>query len=126
IIKNMPAIPALLIGTLMGAVFALIFQTDLINSMANSSLPHAESVYRVIMDAMTVNVIIPTDNELLKGLLSSSGMSGMLGTVWLIIAAMMFGGTMEACNFLKSITNRILKFAQSDTSLVTATVVSCI
>lgn len=126
IIKKMPAIPALLIGVMLGGIFALIFQSDLILALADSTLPTAEALYRVIMDAMTVNMEIPTDNELLKGLLSSSGMSGMMGTVWLIIAAMMFGGTMEACNFLKSITNQILKLAQSDTSLVTATVMSCV
>lgn len=125
IIKKMPAVPALLIGTLIGAIFALIFQKDLLLSMADTTLPVTEAMYRVVMDALTVNVEIPTDNQMLKSLLSSSGMSGMLGTVWLIIAAMMFGGTLEACNFLKSITNKILKLAQSETSLVTATVLSC-
>lgn len=125
IIKKMPAVPALLIGALLGAAFAIFFQKQLLLSMIDTSLPTAEAMYRVVMDALTVNVSIPTDNEMLQSLLSSSGMSGMLGTVWLIIAAMMYGGILEACNFLKSITNKILKIAQSETSLVTATVLSC-
>lgn len=125
IVKNVPAVPALIIGTLLGAVFALIFQTDLLHAMSDSTLPTAEALYRVIMDGMTVSIEIPTENPMLKSLLSSSGMAGMLGTVWLIVAAMMFGGALDACNFLKSITNQILKLAKSDSSLITATIISC-
>lgn len=126
IVKKMPAIPALMIGALLGALFALIFQGKVIHllSPGNGSLFYSN--YKVIMDSMTVSVQIPTENELLKSLLSSNGMSGMLNTVWLIISAMMFGGILESCNFLKSITLKILALVKSETSLVSATVLSCI
>lgn len=126
IAKKMPAIPSLLIGVLLGAVFAFIFQKELLITLSDHATLDAFTYYRVIMDALTVNVAIPSENELLNNLLSSSGMSGMMGTVWLILAAMMLGGTLEACNFLKSITNYILKLAQSNSSLITATVASSI
>ncbi|HUH74955.1 MAG TPA: Na+/H+ antiporter NhaC [Chitinophagales bacterium] len=126
IVKKMPAIPALMVGTLLGALFALIFQGNVIQLLSSGNGSSFYSNYKVIMDALTVSVQIPTENELLKSLLSSSGMSGMLNTVWLIISAMMFGGILEACNFLKSITLKILNLVKSETSLVSATVLSCI
>jgi len=126
ILKKMPALPALLIGMLLGAVFAVIFQPQVIASIASNTNTPFETYYTAIMDAMTVDISIPTDNDLLKRLLVSTGMNGMLGTVWLIIAAMMFGGIMESCNFLKSITYSLLKLVKSDTSLVAATAFTCI
>ena len=126
ITKKMPAIPALLIGTFLGALFALIFQKNILLQMADPSLPRYEAFYKIIVDAMTIQTQIPAENSLLKTLLSSSGMSGMLSTVWLIIAAMMFGGVMDACNFLKSITVHILKLAKKPSSLISATILSCI
>ncbi len=126
IARKMPAIPALLIGVLLGAVFAFIFQKELLWSLSNHPEMRPETYYRVIMDALTVQTEIASENVLLHDLLSSSGMSGMLGTVWLILTAMMFGGTMDACNFLKSITDSILRFVKSESSLVTATVASCV
>ncbi|MCO5248073.1 MAG: Na+/H+ antiporter NhaC [Chitinophagales bacterium] len=126
IVKKTPAIPALMIGTILGAVCAIVFQQNLMALLSEKGVNIYAEYYRIIVDAMTVGINIPTENTLLDGLLSSSGMSGMLSTVWLIIAAMMFGGTMEACNFLKSITIKILKWAKTDTSLITATVFSSI
>ena len=52
-------------------------------------------------------------------------MSGMLGTVWLILSAMAFGGAMEAAGFLATITNAIIRFARGSASLITSTLVAC-
>ena len=59
-------------------------------------------------------------------LLGSSGMYGMLNTVWLIICAMIFGGIMEKAGFLRRIANAIMTKAKSHASLVTSTAGSCI
>jgi NhaC family Na+:H+ antiporter len=45
-----------------------------------------QSAYKGVMDAITGKVVIPTDNETLAALLS--GGKKMLGTIWLIICAM--------------------------------------
>jgi NhaC family Na+:H+ antiporter len=126
IIKKVPAIPSLLVGVLLGALFAIIFQSHLIAQIASEADTTFQMYYRAIMDAMTISVVIPSDNELLSGLLSSKGMAGMLGTIWLIIAAMVFGGIMEACGFLKSITLGFLRLVHTDASLVGATAATCI
>lgn len=59
-------------------------------------------------------------------LLKGKGMKGMLNTIWLIITAMCFGGVMQACGFLKRITDPLVGMAQSNGSLVATTTGSCI
>jgi NhaC family Na+:H+ antiporter len=53
-------------------------------------------------------------------------MAGMLDTIWLIIAAMTFGGVMESAGLLMRISESILRFARNTGSLVAATVITCI
>lgn len=125
IIMKIPALPALLAGALLGGLFAVIFQQELIYLLVGETESTFDAMYTAVMNAMTVEVAIPTENEMLSNLLGSSGMSGMLNTVWLVIAAMIFGGVMESCGFLKSLTLSFIKLAKSTASLVATTVVTC-
>ena len=56
--------------------------------------------------------------------LTTGGMEGMLDTVWLIIAALTFGGVMEASGSLKVV--KFYAFYINDTSLVSTTILTCI
>lgn len=125
IVKKVPAIPALLIGSILGGVFAIIFQPQLISSLSDD-VNFFKASYQVVIDAMTTDVAIVTENELVNELLSSGGMNGMLNTIWLIICAMTFGGIMEKTGMLKRITQSIIKLAQSTGSLIATTASSCI
>ena len=78
------------------------------------------------MNALTVDMSYPSDNPVLSDLLSTGGMSGMLGTVWLIISAMVFGGVMEACGFLSAISAALLKLAKGTASLIATTAGTCV
>ena len=49
IVKKVDAIPALFIGSLLGGLFALIFQQDLLMRLANTSTVDALAVYEVIV-----------------------------------------------------------------------------
>lgn len=120
IVRKVPAIPALLIGTLLGIVFAFIFQSSLLETMAGGHT--AKDIYYILMQSLTVDLSYPAEHPVLKELLSSDGMYGMMGTVWLIIAAMIFGGAMEAGGFLKSISQALLKLAKGTFSLIATTV----
>jgi NhaC family Na+:H+ antiporter len=71
------------------------------------------------------NVSIETGNEMVNGLLSSKGMSGMLNTIWLILCAMIFGGIMEKSGLLKRITESIIGLAHSTGSLIASTIGTC-
>jgi NhaC family Na+:H+ antiporter len=126
IIKKVPPLVALLCGTLLGAIAALLFQPNLVISVADSCTGNFSSFYKGIINAITVDVNIPTQNELLKDLFSSSGMRGMLGTIWLIICAMVFGGAMEAIGALEAISRALLNLFHTTFGLFASTVASCL
>ena len=72
------------------------------------------------------NISIETSNSMVSNLLSSSGMFGMLSTIWLIFSAMIFGGVMEKGGFLSKIAEVILNRVKSTGSLVVSTASSCV
>ncbi len=146
IVSKVPALPSLLIGSVLGGVFAIIFQPEIIEQVANVA-PTLESLskepetayrnmrifalenfggYTAVMMAMFGDVSLITDSETVNGLLSSSGMKGMLGTIWLILCAMIFGGVMDAAGMLARISNAVISLAHSTGSMIAATVGTCI
>jgi NhaC family Na+:H+ antiporter len=126
IVRRMPAIPALFIGMLAGALVAVIFQPSLIKSLETSSVNYGWNAYKATMDAMTISVQIPVENAMLSELFSSKGMAGMMGTIWLVLAAMMFGGIMEACGFLAALATAMIRLAKSTASLIATTAATCL
>lgn len=126
IVKKTPPLMALLIGTLLGAVFALIFQPEIIAKIGGANSLSFESGYKGILNAMTVDTSIATNDELLNDLFSSGGMAGMLGTIWLIMCAMVFGGIMDGIGALHRITQSLLAMVTSNTGLFASTGISCI
>lgn len=126
IVLKVPALPAILVGALAGALFAPIFQQDLLLSIAGTDSLNWKQTYEILMNAITVDMSYPTSDPVLSDLLSSGGMSGMLGTVWLILSAMVFGGVMEACGFLAIISESLLKLAKGTASLIATTAGTCI
>ena len=126
IIKKTPPLLALLIGTLLGAVFALIFQPEIVSTLGGGENLNFSSAYKGILNAITVDSAIETSNPLLNDLFSSGGMAGMLGTIWLIMCAMVFGGIMDGIGALQRITKTLLEMATSTFGLFASTVASCI
>ena len=124
IVRKTPPLVALFVGTVLGAVSALIFQQDVLVNLGGSL--SVESSYRVIMDAITVHTQIETTNPMLNDLFSSGGMEGMLGTIWLIICAMVFGGIMDGIGALAAISRALLSWAQTTFQLFASTVASCL
>ena len=130
IIKKVPAIPALLFGSIAGGLYGAIFQPNIIEeisgSVSVSSLDYIKNSYIAVVNSMTVDVDIQTSNIAVNDLISTSGMSGMLNTIWLIICAMSFGGIMEKTGFLSTITNSLMKFVNSQKSLILTTSGTCL
>jgi len=126
IIRKAPPLIALLIGTLLGGLFAILYQRTILIEVAQASSFNFEVAYKGIMNAITIETQIQTANPLLNDLFSSGGMVGMLGTIWLIICAMVFGGIMDAIGGLKRISNALLSWAKSTFQLFASTVVSCL
>ena len=126
IIKKVSAIPALLLGSILGGVFAMIFQPQIIHEISGVTGSFLKQSYVAITNAMAGGVAIKTDNEIASGLLKSKGMYGMLNTIWLIVAALSFGGIMEEAGLLKRITKPLVKKASSTGGLVGTTAASCV
>ena len=126
IVKKVNALPALLIGVLLGALFAIIFQPQIISEVAGATGSYAKQSYMAIMNAMGGSVSVTTDNEIATSLLSSRGMAGMLNTIWLILCALAFGGVMESVGLLKRITSPLVRKAKSNGALVATTAGSCV
>lgn len=126
IIRKTQPLIALLIGTLLGGVFALIFQPDIVLRISGAEQLDFRSAYQGIMNAITVDTAIETSNVDLNDLFSSGGMYGMLGTIWLIICAMVFGGVMDAIGALSTISAALLKMANSVFGLFASTVSTCL
>ena len=113
IILKVPPLPSLMIGTLLGGVFAVIFQPEIIQEIAGSGMSYFKASYIGFMQAMFGDVTLSTENQSVNELLKTSGMSGMLDTIWLILSAMVFGGVMEAGGLLQRITMPIVQRAKS-------------
>ncbi len=126
IILRVPPLPALLAGTLLGAIFAIIFQPQIIAQIGGEGVGSFKAAYIAVMKAIYGNVSITTSDTMVNGLLSTTGMAGMLNTVWLIISAMIFGGTMEAAGMLQRISKSIIGYAKSTGSLVATTIATSI
>lgn len=118
LLKTKPLI-ALGIGVLSAAVFAFIFQPEILSSLSSSS-------FTAIVNAIFSDTAIVTENEKLNDLFSSGGMIGMLWTILLIICAMVFGGVMDAIGALARITRELLKLATTVFGLFASTVISCL
>jgi NhaC family Na+:H+ antiporter len=126
IIKKTPPLIALLIGTLLGGAAAIIGQPEIVSKIAEADSLTFQSAYKGVMKAMTVDTSVETTSAELNDLFSSGGMSGMLGTIWLIVCAMVFGGVMDAIGALSRISAALLSLAQTTFGLFASTVASCL
>uniref|UniRef100_UPI00404B3EEA Na+/H+ antiporter NhaC n=1 Tax=Gelidibacter sp. TaxID=2018083 RepID=UPI00404B3EEA len=126
IVKKTSPLIALLIGTLLGGIFAIIFQPQVVIQLTEATSLTFESAYKGVMNAITVESSVATENENLVKLFKAKGMSGMLGTIWLIICAMVFGGVMDAIGALSRISQALLSLATTTFGLFASTVASCL
>jgi len=126
IVRKTQPLVALIVGTLLGGAFALVFQPQVLAGLAGVERLDFLSAYKGVMNAMTVKTSIATSDPSLNDLFSSKGMKGILDTVWLIICAMFFGGVMEAIGALHKISSTLLRMANSVFGLFASTVASCL
>lgn len=126
IVKKTEPLVALLIGTLLAGIFAIIFQPEIVLMLSGGKSLNFANAYKGILNAITTDSLIPTENETLTDLFKSGGMQKMLGTIWLILCAMVFGGIMDAIGALSRISQALLKMAKSTFGLFASTVGSCL
>ena len=122
VIGKMPAFPALLIGALVGCVFAVIFQPGAVTTyVGETTLPRSMVLVKGVWMSLFDGYKSTSGNVALDELLSRGGMASMLSTVWLILSAMMFGAVMETTGMLQRIAATILGAVRGTGSLIAAT-----
>ncbi len=126
IVKKTQPLIALLLGALLAGVAALFFQPDIVLKVSGASQLDVHAAYKGIMNALTVSTRIESPNAELNDLFASKGMEGMMGTIWLILCAMVFGGVMDAIGALARISKALLQMFQSVFGLFASTVFSCL
>ena len=125
-VKKVPAFPTVFIGALLGGVWALLFQPELVQKMADDTLPAFLGTLKIIWTTLHSGFVIESGNAELDKLLSGGGMAKMMNTVWLIMSAMVFGSVLEHTGLLRRFVEVILARAHSTGSLITSTIATCI
>jgi NhaC family Na+:H+ antiporter len=110
VVKKIPPLPALLGGTVIGGICAMLAQSSSLAEVIDAANNGFESATG-----------IPAVDELLSG----GGLQSMMNTVALIICALSFGGIMEKTKMLEVIARSLLRLVNSTGSLVLTTVLSC-
>jgi NhaC family Na+:H+ antiporter len=126
IFKKTPPLIALFVGTVLGGIFAVIFQSSVINGISGDSEMTFNGAYQTVLNSMTTETSIDSGNSVLNDLFNSGGMKGMLNTIWLVICAMVFGGIMESIGALEKISSSLLNLGKSTFSIFASTVGSCL
>ena len=128
IIKKVSAIVTLFIAALIAGITALLFQPHVISEVANgisssgdSGLTFVEG-FKGLFITYYGSTAIDTGNVALNDLVATRGMTGMLGTVFLIIAAGTFGGTLVGSGMLQSLTDMLTRFITRRVTMVASTV----
>ena len=107
IIMKVPAIPALIVIALMGAVTALLVQ--------------GRSVEETLQ-AMTAGYISESGQEAIDSLLTNGGISSMFATVGLVIVATALGGILEKTGIFATLIDPLIRRIKRTGSLIAATI----
>lgn len=122
--RRLPAIVTLFSSVLMAAVAMAVAQPDILMRIAGVEELSFLSSFKAIVLATTTDTAVETSNPLLNDLVATSGMGGMMNTIWLIICAMCFGGVMWGSGMLLAISQIFLRMAHRTISVVSSTVCS--
>lgn len=123
IYRKMPAIVILFASSLLAAVFAVIFQPQVLTEI--SGLPYgALGLFKGAMESGFGSTEVHTGVKAVDELLATRGMQGMLNTIWIILCAICFGGVLKASGMLQHVVELILPLTGTRVGLVTSTVVS--
>ena len=128
IIRKVSAIATLFIAAVIAGIAAIIFQPHILGSIATGTSPDAASSlsfingFKGLFISYYGTTAIETGNAALDTLVSTRGMTGMLNTVFLIIAASCFGGVLVGSGMLQTLTDTLVRFVRRRVTMVASTV----
>ena len=127
IARKVPAIITLFAASVIAGVFALIFQPHILAEVAAGGEVAEGGLsfmvgFKGLLQSYYGATAINTGNAALNDLVATRGITGMLNTVFLVIAAGTFGGAMIGSGMLQSLTEALVRFVKRRVTMVTATV----
>lgn len=130
IVKKVPAMLTLFVGAVIAGVVAVCVQPHIIGAVATGNDPHMINSISFIEGFKGTFIsyygatAIETGNQALNELVATRGMTGMMNTIFLIIAAVAFGGALVGSGMLQSLTDKLTQFIRRRVSMVSSTVVT--
>jgi NhaC family Na+:H+ antiporter len=112
----------LFLAIFLAAIVGLIVQPALIHQISGESGGGLIASYKGMMQVCYGSTDIDTGVPMLNELVHTSGMGGMMPTIWLIICAQTFGGALTATGQLQDLMRIVLRFVRGTASLVASTV----
>ena len=122
IARRWPSMVVLFLAILLAIVVGLIVQTSLVHTISGAEGGGLLASYKGMMQVCYGSTNIETGVPMLNELVHTSGMGGMMPTIWLIICAQTFGGALTATGQLRDLMRQVLRFAKGTASLVASTV----
>lgn len=118
IAKRLPALVTLFVSVILASIAMVVAQPEIIATIAGDvDFP----IFKTVMTVCSTDASIETGNKAINELVATSGMQGMLNTIWLVLCAMCFGGVMAGSGMLAAITHLFAKFAYRTASIVAST-----
>ncbi|ARK21668.1 Na+/H+ antiporter NhaC [Sporosarcina sp. P26b] len=108
---KIPAVPALIIGIVLGFISHITIQGG---------------TFADALHALQSGFAIETGNKLVDNLFNGGGLDSMMYTVSMTIVAMTFGGILEYSGMLRAIMKQLLKVVKSTSSLIISTIGACV
>ena len=122
IARRWPSMVVLFLAIFLAAIVGLIVQPVLIHQISGEAggglLASSKGMMQVCYGSTDIDTGVPMLNELVH----TSGMGGMMPTIWLIICAQTFGGALTATGQLQDLMRIVLRWVRGTASLVASTV----
>ena len=123
--RGLPAMPALILGVFLAIVAVPLFQWDFLTETIEGGVTLSGS-YSLILNIIAGGFSIESGDAMVDQLFNRGGMSSMLNVVFLVLAAMSFGGIMEASGMLQTLAGASISRVRSVGGLVASTLASCV
>ena len=122
IARRWPSMVVLFLAILLAAIVGLLVQSSLVHTISGSEGGGFLASYKGMMQVCYGSTNIETGVPMLNDLVHTSGMAGMMPTIWLIICAQTFGGALTATGQLQDLMRIVLRWVKGVASLVASTV----
>jgi NhaC family Na+:H+ antiporter len=122
IARRWPSMVVLFLAILLAVIVAQVVQPELVHQISGEEGTGLLASYKGMMKVCYDSTYIETGVPMLNELVHTSGMGGMMPTIWLIICAQTFGGVLTATGQLQDLMSIILRVVRGTASLVASTV----